>query len=530
VVTRLLPQRPWHAVVAGLASAAAGVGVAELAAAIIAPRAGPLVVVGSAVIDLSPKWVKDATIALFGTGDKAALLVILGLVLLVGAALAGLLDARWPPSGRILFALGGAAAIAAALTRADAGVADPLPALFGTIAAVIMLPILRERAKPRRTRSGTPAGSNGPDRTAVDADAEPQGVTRRRFVAWAATTAAAGAVAAIAGRAIIAGYEAVQAVRTAFTLPAPAVPLETPPDGATLAVPGISRFLTPNAAFYRIDTALQVPVIDPNDWILKIVGMVDNPIELSYAELIALPLEESATTIACVSNEVGGELIGTAVWLGYPIRQLLARAKPKSAADMVLSRSSDGFTASTPLEALQDDRNAILAVAMNGEPLPLEHGYPVRMIVPGLYGYVSATKWVTELKVTTFAADPAYWTVRGWTERGPIKLSSRIDVPRGGRSVPAGDAVLAGVAWAPHTGISAVQLRIDDEDWQDAELSAPVGIDTWRQWRYRWNATLGEHSVAVRAVDANGDTQSEVPAPPFPDGAEGYHQRSVTVV
>jgi DMSO/TMAO reductase YedYZ molybdopterin-dependent catalytic subunit len=510
---RVLPPHPWLAVIAGLAAAAAGVGLAELAAALIAPRASPLLVVGSLVIDLAPKWVKDLTIALFDTGDKAALLVILGMVLVGGAALAGLLDAKWPPSGRILFALGGAAAVIAAMTRAGAGMADPMPAFFGTITAVIMLPLLNRRTKPRG------------DRLSV----EPEGVTRRRFITWVGATAAAGAVAAIAGRAIAASYEAVQAVRTTFTLPSAAVPLDPIPAGASFDIDGLSELLTPNAEFYRIDTALQVPVIDPNDWVLKITGMVDNPFEISYAELIALPLEESATTIACVSNEVGGNLIGTAVWLGYPIRHLLERAKPKASADMVLSRSSDGFTASTPIEALQDDRNAILAVAMNDEPLPLEHGYPVRMIVPGLYGYVSATKWVTELKVTRFADDPAYWTVRGWTERGPIKLSSRIDVPRGGEPVQAGDVVVAGVAWAQHTGISAVQVRIDDEDWQDAELTDPVGIDTWRQWRFEWKATRGDHDIAVRAVDANGDVQSSDSVPPFPDGSEGYAKRTISV-
>ncbi|MDQ2698418.1 MAG: molybdopterin-dependent oxidoreductase [Actinomycetota bacterium] len=492
----------------------------------MAPRASPLLVVGSLVIDLAPKWVKDATIALFGTGDKAALLVILGLVLVAGAALAGLLDAKWPPAGRILFGLGGAAAVVAAITRAGAGVADPMPAFFGTIVAVILLPMILDRIHPRVR--GTKAEGR-PRKATTEADAEEPGLTRRRFVTWVAVTAAAGAVAAVAGRVITASYEAVEAVRDAFTLPKPAVALPPIPAGASFDIEGISPLLTPNAEFYRIDTALQVPVIDPNDWTLKIIGLVDSPIELTYGELIALPLEESATTIACVSNEVGGNLIGTAVWLGYPIRHLLERAGVDASADMVLSRSWDGFTASTPIQALQDDRNAILAVAMNGEPLPLEHGYPVRMIVPGLYGYVSATKWVTELKVTRFADEAAYWTVRGWTERGPIKLSSRIDVPKARESVSAGDVVVAGVAWAPHTGISAVQVRIDDGDWQDAELTDPLGLDTWRQWRYVWQATAGDHDITVRAVDADGERQSAATVPPFPNGSEGLQRRSVTV-
>lgn len=509
----LLPPRPWQAVVGGLASAVAGVGLAEVAAALVAPRASPLLVVGSLVIDLAPRWVKDLTIALFGTGDKAALLVILGLAIVAGAALAGLLDAKWPPSGRILFGLGGASAVVAAMTRASAGAGDLVPALIGTLVAVIMLPLLRKRSEPRRTRSGV----------------EPAGVTRRRFITWVGVTAAAGVVAAIAGRVVSAGYEAVQAVRASFKLPAPAVRLEKIPAGTKFDVQGISSFLTPNADFYRIDTALQVPVIDPKDWKLKITGLVDDPIEVTYTDLVSLPLEESVTTIVCVSNEVGGDLIGTAVWLGYPVRHLLERASPKSSADMVLSRSWDGFTASTPIEALQDDRNAILAVAMNGEPLPFEHGYPVRMIVPGLYGYVSATKWVTELHVTRFADEAAYWTERGWTQRGPVKLSSRIDVPRRGGGLSVGDVVVAGVAWAPHTGISAVEVRIDSHDWQGAELTDPVGIDTWRQWRFVWQATRGDHRITVRAVDADGNVQSASTVPPFPDGSEGLDSRSVTV-
>lgn len=520
-----LPSHPWQAVIAGLASAAAGLGVAEFAAGIIAPRASPLFVVGSLVIDLAPRWVKDVTIALFGTGDKVALLVILGLVLVGGAVLAGLLEATWSPAGRILFALGGAAAVVAAITRAGAGIADPMPAFFGTLAAVIVLPLILDRIAPRvrRTKPGRLAKASTAE------DAEEPGVTRRRFLGWIAVTAAVGAVTAVAGRALVAGYEAVEAVRDAFKLPKPAVTLPPIPSGAELDVEGISPLFTPNQDFYRIDTALQVPVIDPNEWMLRITGLVENEIEIDYAELLALPLEESATTIACVSNEVGGSLIGTAVWLGYPIRHLLERAKPSPSADMVLSRSWDGFTASTPIEALQDDRNAILAVAMNGEPLPLEHGYPVRMVVPGLYGYVSATKWVIELEVTRFADASAYWTDRGWTERGPIKLSSRLDVPRSGDIVSAGDVVVAGVAWAPHTGISAVQVRVDDGPWLDAELSDPVGIDTWRQWRFVWDAEAGEHELTVRAVDADGTLQSATPVPPFPDGSEGLQRRRITV-
>jgi DMSO/TMAO reductase YedYZ molybdopterin-dependent catalytic subunit len=295
-------------------------------------------------------------------------------------------------------------------------------------------------------------------------------------------------------------------------------------------VPGITPLITPNADFYRIDTALSVPRIDPTTWRLKITGMVENEVEIDFAELLALPLEESTTTLACVSNYVGGDLIGNAVWLGYPIRELLKRAKPARNADMVLSTSQDGFTAGTPIEALTDGRNAILAVGMNGEPLPLEHGYPVRMVVPGLYGYVSATKWVVELKLTRFDQEQGYWTPRGWSELGPVKLSSRIDVPRAGTTVAAGSVVIAGVAWSQHVGVSAVAVQIDDGPWNEATLADAISVDTWRQWAYTWpDAPTGDHSVKIRATDAQGLGQTSVTADVAPDGATGLHEVTISV-
>jgi DMSO/TMAO reductase YedYZ molybdopterin-dependent catalytic subunit len=281
--------------------------------------------------------------------------------------------------------------------------------------------------------------------------------------------------------------------------------------------------------FYRIDTALQVPVINSDDWTLKITGMVENEVEITFAELLAKPLVEHMATLACVSNKVGGDLIGNALWLGYPIRDLLAEAKPRTGADMVLSTSEDGFTAGTPLDALTDPkRQALLAVGMNGEPLPMDHGFPVRMVVPGLYGYVSATKWVTELKVTTFEADYGYWTPLGWSALGPIKLSSRIDTPRQ-RTLEAGTVAVAGVAWAQHTGISKVEVSVDGGEWEKATLAETTGADTWRQWHLSWAATPGDHTLTVRATDADNTLQAQQTAPPAPDGATGWHTVDVTV-
>ncbi len=318
--------------------------------------------------------------------------------------------------------------------------------------------------------------------------------------------------------------------RRTLVLPRAATPAAAIPATAELGVPGLAPFVTPATDFYRIDTALQVPSVDAASWKLRITGMVEQEVEITFAELLALPLEEHVTTLTCVSNEIGGNLIGNALWLGYPIRLLLERAKPTTGADMVLSTSQDGWTASTPLEALTDpDRASILAVGMNGEPLPQQHGFPVRMVVPGLYGYVSATKWVTELKVTTFAEDVAYWSTRGWTERGPIKTGSRIDTPRSGARVDAGRTAIAGMAWAQHTGIEKVEVRVDEGDWVEATLGDGVGAATWRQWSYAWDAASGSHSVEVRATDTTGATQTSDEAPPAPDGATGWHRITVGV-
>ena len=321
----------------------------------------------------------------------------------------------------------------------------------------------------------------------------------------------------------------VSELRSKLALPAPASPAPPIPAGAEVRLDGVGPLVTPNKDFYRIDTALRVPVLDPGQWTLKVTGLVEREVSLDFATLLAKPLVERHITIACVSNEVGGDLIGNARWLGWPVRDLLALAGPTDGADMVLSRSTDGWTAGTPLEVLTDNRDALLAVGMNGEPLPLEHGFPVRLVVPGLYGYVSATKWVTELKVTRFADDVGYWTPRGWSERGPIKTSSRIDVPRDGRSVPAGTVAFGGVAWAQHTGIGRVELRVNRGEWQQAELAPGISTDTWYQWRLALPLTPGQYEVQVRATDLTGAPQVEDRAPVAPSGATGFHTVRVDV-
>ncbi|BDZ54866.1 hypothetical protein GCM10025870_19390 [Agromyces marinus] len=322
----------------------------------------------------------------------------------------------------------------------------------------------------------------------------------------------------------------ITAIRRALRLPAPEATV-TVPEGADLGIRGLSPLYTPNDEFYRVDTALTVPQVDPTTWRLVVDGRVDEPFELSFDDLVGMGLDEYSITLTCVSNEVGGDLVGTALWWGVPVREILRRARPHGDADMVLSHSIDGFTASTPLAALTDDGlDAILAVAMNGEPLPLDHGFPVRMVVPGLYGYVSATKWLTRLQVTTFAEDEAYWTPRGYSAQAPIKFSSRIDTPRPGTSVEAGRVALAGVAWAQGVGIDRVEVRIDEGEWQAATLSVPVNADTWVQWALPWDATPGTHFVTVRAVNAAGEVQTADRAPIAPDGSTGRQRVLLTVV
>jgi DMSO/TMAO reductase YedYZ molybdopterin-dependent catalytic subunit len=513
-VNRLRTHR-LGAVIAGVVSALAGVGLGELVAGFVAPTAGPLVAVGSALIDLAPARAKHLMIGLFGTFDKTALLILVGVVLLAASAAAGLVELRRPPLGAVLFGVLGAVGLAAALTRHAATPLDALPALVATAVAILaMRALLRRVPEPTADRS-TASGSS------------PSGLTRRSFLLRSAGVGALGVLAAAGGLAMQAGSRTVSAVRTALKLPAPATPAPAPPAGADFRIAGLAPIVTPNADFYRIDTALQVPQIDPEQWRLVITGMVDRTITLTWRELLALPLEESYTTLTCVSNEVGGDLIGNARWLGYPIRHLLERAGPSPRADMVLSTSQDGFTAGTPLDALQDpDRAAILAVGMNDQPLPAEHGFPVRMVVPGLYGYVSATKWVVKLEVTRYDRATAYWTREGWSERGPIKLQSRIDVVK---PTTGGSYVVAGVAWHQHVGVRGVEVMIDGGAWRPAQLSTPISADTWVQWRMPWRPSRGRHVLAVRAIGADGEVQTSRTADVVPNGATGYHSVEVTV-
>lgn len=506
-------SRRWQAGAAGVAAVVCGSGIGELVAAMFLPSASPFVVIGGGLIDLAPSWAKDAAIALFGTADKAALIVGIALVLALLSFAAGVLERRKTFLGSGVFVLIGVVGAAVAMTRSDAGALAWLPS---TVAGVVAASVLRALILLLPAERADASGAS-------------DGLDRRRFLIWSAGAVAVGLVALAAGNIARGSSRSLEAIRRALRLPAPASAAAPVPAAAELGIPGLAPVVTPNDRFYRIDTALVVPQVDPADWSLRVHGMVDREITLTWDALLREQLQESDVTLACVSNTVGGDLIGNARWLGLPVRELLSRAGVASDADMVLSTSIDGFTASTPLEALTDDRDALLAIGMNGEPLPLEHGFPARLVVPGLYGYVSATKWVTELEVTRFDRATAYWTTRGWSERGPIKLQSRIDVPRPDGSVDAGETVIAGMAWQQHVGVDGVEVRVDDGPWRRAQLATAISADTWVQWSLPWTASPGEHEIECRAISATGETQTDAVAPPAPDGATGRHRIRVTV-
>ena len=512
------------AAASGLIAAGAFLAVAELTGLLTARGSGPLEAVGGFVVDIVPRPVKEFAISTFGDADKAVLLGSLLVAAAVGAAVAGMLEFRRPPWGSVLLGVVAVAVGAALVTRAAAGVLDVLPAVAGGAVGILVLRALSGRL--RRWRTAEPAD---PSADAPVDPAAPALAGRRAFLRLALISTAAAVVVGAGSRLVSGASTSIRAIRSALRLPAPRTTVTVPP-GAELDVPGISPLLTPNADFYRVDTALIVPQVDPADWRLVIDGMVEERVELTFDELLARGLDEYAVTLTCVSNEVGGDLVGTAIWQGVPVRDLLRMARPSADADMVLSRSVDGFTASTPLESLTDDGlDAILAVAMNGEPLPLEHGFPVRMVVPGLYGYVSATKWLDRLTVTRFDREEAYWTPRGYSAKAPIKMSSRIDTPRVDRTVMAGPTVIGGVAWAQPTGIGRVEVRIDDGQWQQATLSTPLSAATWVQWMLPWDARSGRHTLTVRAYDSAGNRQAEERAPIAPDGSSGWQQTLVTV-
>lgn len=494
----------------GVAAAALFFGVAEAMALLFGPASAPLAALGAAIVPLVPTSMMKFVIDLVGTSDKAVLIATVCLVVVILAAALGLVSNRRP-----LLALGGflAAGIltfAAVAIRPEGTLVDLLPVTIGLVVGVAAFIVLRRLAVSMPSDRGPIA---------------PPMRDRRAFLGTVGMLALAGSVTVALGRSAAEVTGGLVKTVGQFVLPKAAKPAPAVPVSATLGVPGVGPFITPQKDLYRIDTALVVPRVDAETWSLRIHGMVEKEVTLTMDDVLALPLQDRHVTLTCVSNPVGGDLIGTGTWRGYPLRELLKRANPSADADMVLSRSIDGFSASTPLEAMTDERDAMLVVGMNGQPLTPEHGYPARLVIPGLYGYVSATKWVSELQVTRFDREEAYWTRRGWDEKGPILVASRIEVPAPLDRIPPGNTVVAGVAWAQQAGIERVEVRLDEGEWIEADLGSEASIDTWRQWRHEFaDVSPGAHAVTVRAVDANGTVQTGERRRAIPNTATGHHR------
>jgi DMSO/TMAO reductase YedYZ molybdopterin-dependent catalytic subunit len=522
--TRDRPTRSLPGALSGVLAAVAGIAVGHLVAGLLDPASSPVLAVGSAVIDATPTPVKEWAVARFGSRDKPVLLMSVTVVTLLASAASGVLARRrtWPGVAFVLL-LSGLATLAAVLRP----VATPVDAVPGVAAAVVgvavlvgLLIALRGRATLRRGgRSGASPGG------ALPATAHPTAHdSRRTFLlgAGAVTLGAAGA-GAVGQRLSTADGP------SSTTLPRPVEAAPPLPPGLERTVRGITPLRTGNATFYRVDTNLTVPRVDADRWRLSVDGLVDRPFTLSHRQLLALPMVERDITMTCVSNEVGGGYVGSARWLGVRLADVLERAGVRVGADQLLSTAVDGFTISTPLDAVRDGRDALLVVGMNGEPLPAAHGYPARLVVPGLYGFVSATKWVTRLTLSTYARDTAYWTQRKWATDAPIKISARIDTPRPLSTVKAGRTAIGGVAWAQHRGVRDVEVSVDDGPWRRTELGPDVGVDYWRQWYLPWDATPGRHSIRVRTSDLAGGRQLTERATPFPSGSSGVQEVVVFV-
>ena len=506
----------------GFVAAACGLGVAELVASASHSFQSPVLDVADRVVDGVPNSVKTLAIDWFGTNDKRALLVGIASILALYAALTGILalSRRWKVAIFAIAGFGVVGAYASQTTRRQAPLVAVVPSVVGAGVAAVALWYLR------RSFYGRPANLTEPQSNSPSiAELVPN--DRRRFIAALGLGAVGAVVVGASGRRLATRTSAASS-RASLTVPPATHPLPPAPLGISSGVPGAATFFTPNADFYRIDTAITVPQVPVEGWKLRVDGMVEHPLDLTFEQLTKRDLVEADITLTCVSNEVGGKLMGTARWLGVRLADVLDEAGVDPAADQIVGRSVDGYTCGFPIAAL-DGREALIAIGMNGELLPVAHGFPARLIVPGLYGYVSATKWLKQIELTRFDRFDQYWVKRGWVEDAPIRLQSRIETPRGLSSVDAGVVAIAGTAWAQTRGIERVEVRVDDGDWLEATLADELNNATWRQWSYAWTASSGRHTIAVRATEKNGPIQTAERSEPFPSGATGQHQIVVLV-
>jgi DMSO/TMAO reductase YedYZ molybdopterin-dependent catalytic subunit len=511
----------------GVLATLVGVATGHFVASLLNPASSPVLAVGSQVIDLTPTPMQEWAIRQFGDRDKPILIgSVMGGVLLL-AAVGGILARRSLRLGAALLLALVTVAGVTAMNRPTAELVDVVPSVAAAIAGVAALWFLDRTARPSTARASTKPAEHPMEHLMPGADPSEPGPSRRGVLVATGALALAAAVLGVAGRYI-------GTVRTRLeniALPRPADPAPAFPTGLEGQYDGITPFRVANEDFYRVDTRLDVPIVDQDGWTLTIDGDVDREVTLTFEDILAMDLIERDITLTCVSNSVGGKYVGGARWLGVRLTDLLDLAGVGQGADQIFSTDVDGMTISTPLALASDGRDAMLAIGMNGEALPREHGFPARLVIPGLYGFISATKWVTRLTLTTYAEKTAYWTERDWATDAPIKISSRIDTPKSLATLSRGENVIGGVAWAQQNGgVAKVQVRIDGGAWEDAELGPSAGNDYWRQWFYRWDAQeTGQHNLAARVIDGNGNEQSAVRATPFPEGASGIQDLLVTV-
>ena len=491
---------------AGALSAGLGLGLSELFAGLVSAVPSLVEGLGKWVINGVPPAIKDLAISLFGTADKIALIVGIALITLLVGAVVGVLARQRFWLAALVFAAFGVFAVVATVST-DSRISASVAALPAGLAALVGLATLRMLYDADKIDSSTDGG-------------------RRGFLVGAGAVLGVAALSSGFGRVLIERAKRAVAGREEVVLPQAAEVLAPVPAAADFGIEGVEPILVPNTDFYRIDTALSIPRVDLQEWTLTVDGLVDRPYTIDYSDLFDMRMVERDVTLSCVSNEVGGGLVGNARWTGVPLSEILDRAGVQPSAQQVVGRSVDDFTVGFPVEAAFDGREALVAVGMNGEPLPFEHGFPARLVVAGLYGYVSATKWLSNIELTTWDGFDGYWIPRGWAKEAPIKTQSRIDTPKHGAQLGAGKVVVAGVAWAPTRGISKVEVQLGEEaEWIEAELSEPLSENAWVQWRVEWDATPGRHVVTCRATDGTGETQTSEVVRPAPDGATGWHWR-----
>lgn len=504
----LADPSPRYPGLSGAASAGLSLGLTELAAGLSTSVPSATAAVGSYIVDSSPPWLKDAAISTLGTADKGALAIGTAVVVLLVGAITGILAVRRRWVIPVVFATFAIVGIAAQLGQPGAAAAAVIISTSLAAAAGAGSLLLLFRVGGRRSATSP-------------TDHAPSDRDRRLFLGALVGVAGVALGSAIIGRQLILARS--EQVRTSLALPEPNVRVVPPQPGQFFDVPGLTPIVVKEPAFYRIDTALVVPNVDPDGWRLRVTGMVDRELELTLGDLMTMPQVERYVTIACVSNDVGERLVGNAAWQGVHLTTVLEEAGVQPGATQLVGRSVDGWTAGFPTEIAFDGRDPLIAIGMNGETLPRVHGYPARLIVPGLYGYTSATKWLEEIELTTWDAFDAYWVPRGWAKFAPIKTQSRIDVPKSGQRVEGGPVVAAGVAWAPTRGITRVEVQVDDDAWIDAEITEPLSPEAWIQWTAELSVSPGDHEIRARATDGAGERQPAPYVDPRPDGAEGWH-------